>query len=103
MHWVSRPDRLPGKPTTPPNPNSLLSTVDWLPWSSSADHPMLTFLDPAPNASIAFGDFRVPGINLLNKISWHFASAGSMNAEAVIVDLDDKTDAQYILRSDEEL
>ena len=96
-----------GKPTTPANRKSLLSTVDWQPWSSSSDHPMLTFLDPAPNVSITFDDFRVPEINLLNNLFLHFASGssdtGSMNEEAVTADSDDKTDAQYILRSDEEL
>jgi acetylcholinesterase len=95
-----------GNPTTPHNPNSLLSTVDWQPWSSSADHPLLTFLDPVPNVSITFDNFRVPGMNLLNNIFLHFASGsldtGSMN-EAITVNSDDKTDAMYILRSDEEL
>ena len=92
-----------GNPTTPHNPNSLLSTVDWQPWSSSAEHPLLTFLDPAPSLSITFDDFRVPEINLLNKLFLQLASGsldtGSMN-EAVT---DDKADAEYILRSDEEL
>jgi hypothetical protein len=91
-----------GNPTTH-NPKSLLSTVDWQPWSSSADHPMLTFLDPVPNVSITFDDFRVPGMNLLNNIFLHFASGsldtGSMN-EAITVNSDD---AMYILRNDEEL
>jgi hypothetical protein len=95
-----------GKPTVPHNPNSLLSSVDWQPWSSSADHPLLTFLDPAPNVSITFDNFRVPEINLLNNIFWYLASGsldtGSMN-EAITVNSDDKTDAMYILRSDEEL
>ena len=95
-----------GNPTTPHNPNSLLSTVDWKPWSSSSDHPLLTFLDPAPDVSITFDNFRVPEINLLNNIFLHFASGsldtGSMN-EAVTVNPDDKTDKPYILRSDEEL
>jgi hypothetical protein len=80
--------------------------VDWQPWSSSADHPLLTFLDPVPNVSITFDNFRVPGMNLLNNIFLHFASGsldtGSMN-EAITVNSDDKTDAMYILRSDEEL
>ena len=96
-----------GKPTTPANRKSLLSTVDWQPWSSSSDHPMLTFLDPAPNVSITFDDFRVPEINLLNNLFLHFASGssdtGSVNEEAVAADSDDKTHDQYILRSDEEL
>ena len=80
--------------------------MDWQPWSSSADHPILTFLDHAPDVSITFDNFRVPEINLLNNISLHFASGsldtGSMN-EGVIDNLDDKTDKKYILRSDEEL
>ena len=90
----------------PHNPNSLLSNVDWQPWSSSADHPLLTFIDPAPDVSITFDNFRVPETNLLNNIILHLASgsldSASMN-EAVAVTLDDKTDARYILRSDEEL
>ena len=66
---------------------------------------MLTFLDPAPNVSITFDDFRVQEINLLNKISLHFVSGSldtvSMNEEleavTVTVSLDDETDMQYIL------
>ena len=92
-----------GNPGIPHNPNSLLSAVDWQPWSSSADHPILTFLDPAPDVSITFDNFRVLEINLLNNIFMHFAS-GSLdtgsNNEAVT---DDKIDKRYILRSDEEL
>jgi hypothetical protein len=81
--------------------------VDWQPWSSSADHPQLTFLDPAPDVGITFDDFRVPEMNLLNDIFLHFASGsldtGSKN-EAVTVNSDDKTETdQRILRSDEEL
>ena len=95
-----------GNPTIPHNPNSLLSTVDWQPWSSSADHPLLTFLDPAPDVSITFDNFRVPEINLLNKIFLQFASGsldtGSMN-EALRVNSDDRTDTRYILRGEEEL
>ena len=95
-----------GNPSMPHNPNSLLSAVDWQPWSSSADHPLLTFIDPAPDVSITFDNFRVPEINLLNNIFWHLVSGpldtGSMN-EAVTVNSDDKTDTRYILRSDEEL
>ena len=95
-----------GNPGMPHNPNSLLSAVDWQPWSSSDDHPLLTFIDPAPDVSITFDNFRVPEINLLNDIFWHLVSGpldtGSMN-EAVTVNSDDKTDTRYILRSDEEL
>jgi hypothetical protein len=87
----------------PHNPNSLLSAVDWQPWSSSTDHPLLTFIDPAPAVGITFDNFRVPEINMLNNLFLHFVSAsldiGSKN-EAVS---DDKTDTKYILRSDEEL
>ena len=93
-----------GKPTIPRNSDSLLSTVDWRPWSSSTDHPLLTFLDPAPNVSITFDDFRVPAINLLNNLFLHLASSGSLDTEEpVTVNSDDKTDTQYILRSDKEL
>ena len=96
-----------GNPTIPHNPNSLLSTVDWKPWSSSADHPMLTFLDPAPDVSITSDNIRVTEINLLINISLHFTSGsldntGSMN-EAETANSDDKADTEYILRSDEEL
>ena len=91
----------------PHNPISLLSNVDWQPWSSSADHPLLTFTDPAPDVSITSDNFRVTEINLLNNIYLHLASGsldtGSVNEAVVTVNLDDKTDPQYILRSDEEL
>ena len=92
----------------PHNPNSLLSAVDWQPWSSSADHPLLTFVDPAPDVSITFDNFRVPEINLLNDIFWHLVS-GSLDTvsmkKGVTVNSDDKAGAtrRYILRSDEEL
>jgi len=58
-----------GNPTTPHNPQSLLSTVDWQPWDSSADRPLLTFQDPATKINITFDNFRVDGMNLLNQIS----------------------------------
>ncbi|KAF8800976.1 carotenoid ester lipase precursor [Phlegmacium glaucopus] len=64
-----------GNPTTPHNPNSLLSAVDWQPWGSSADHPLLTFLDPAPNVTITFDNYRVPGMNLLNNITLQLISS----------------------------
>jgi hypothetical protein len=68
---------------------------------------MLTFVDPVPDVSITFDNFRVPEINLLNNIFLHFASGsldntGSMK-EAVTVNPDGKADTGYILRSDEEL
>ena len=58
-----------GDPTIPQNPQSLLCGVDWQPWNSSLEHPLLTFLDPAPNVSIAFDTYRVDAMNLLNNIS----------------------------------
>ena len=96
-----------GNPTTPQNPISLLSSVDWQPWSSSADHPMLTFIDPVPEVSITYDNFRVPEIKLLNNLFLRFASgsldtAGSMN-EAITVNSDHTADTGHILRSDEEL
>jgi acetylcholinesterase len=58
-----------GNPTTPHNLESLLSAVDWQPWNSCAEHPLLTFLDPAPNISITFDTYRVDAMNLLNNLS----------------------------------
>ena len=81
--------------------------MDWQPWSSSTtDHPLLTFLDPAPSVSITFDNFRIPEINLLNKLFLQFGSGsldtGSMN-EGITVNSDGQADKEYILRSDEEL
>ena len=105
-HWHSVNFANTGNPTVPHNPKSLLSTVDWQPWSSSADHPQLTFLDPVPDVRITFDNFRVSEINLLNNLFLHFAT-GSLDTvlmdEALTVNPDDKADAGYILRSDEEL
>ena len=64
-----------GNPTIPRNSKSLLSNVDWKPWDSSAQHPLLTFLDPAPNVSITSDTYRVDAINLLNNITFGLASA----------------------------
>ena len=64
-----------GNPTIPRNPKSLLSNVDWKPWDSSAQHPLLTFLNPAPNVSITFDTYRVDAMNLLNNITLGLASA----------------------------
>jgi acetylcholinesterase len=47
---------------------SLLSAVDWQPWNSCVEHPLLTFLNPAPNVSITFDTYRVDAMNLLNNI-----------------------------------
>ena len=58
-----------GNPTIPQNPKSVLSTLDWQPWNSSADHPLLTFLDLAPNVNITFDTYRVDAMKLLNSIS----------------------------------
>jgi acetylcholinesterase len=66
-----------GNPTIPHNSKSLLSNVDWQPWGSSAQHPLLTFLDPAPNVSITFDTYRVDAMNLLNNITLGLASAGA--------------------------
>jgi len=63
-----------GNPTIPFNPDSLLSSVDWKPWNSSSDHPLLTFLDPAPNISITYDTYRVDAMQLLNKISLEIGS-----------------------------
>jgi acetylcholinesterase len=66
-----------GNPAIPHNSKSLLSNVDWKPWGSSAQHPLLTFLDPAPNVSITFDTFRVDAMNLLNNITLGLASASA--------------------------
>jgi hypothetical protein len=74
---------------------------------SSTDHPLLTFLDPAPSVSITFDNFRVAEMKLLNGIFLQFVSGSldtsSMNDEDVMPHSDDKADVEYILRSDEEL
>ena len=64
-----------GNPTIPRNSKSLLSNVDWKPWDSSAQHPLLTFLDPSPNVNITSDTYRVDAINLLNNITFGLASA----------------------------
>jgi len=64
-----------GNPTTPYNPMSLLSYVDWEPWGSSDQHPLLTLMDPAPIASITFDTYRLDAMNLLNDIALGLASA----------------------------
>ena len=66
-----------GNPGTPHNSKSLLSNGDWQPWSSSAQHPLLTFLDPAPNVSITFDTYRAYAINLLNNITLGLDSASA--------------------------
>ncbi|KAF8814379.1 carotenoid ester lipase precursor [Phlegmacium glaucopus] len=59
-----------GNPNEPKNPISLLSQVDWQPWGSSNSHPpLLTFLDPSPNITITFDNFRVDPMDLLTKLS----------------------------------
>ena len=62
-----------GNPTIPQNTKSLLSGVDWQPWNSSSDHPLLTFLDPVPKVCITFDTYRVDAMNLLNNISLELA------------------------------
>jgi acetylcholinesterase len=66
-----------GNPAIPHNSKSLLSNVDWRPWGSSAQHPLLTFLSPAPNVSITFDTFRASAMNLLNNITLGLASASA--------------------------
>ncbi|KAH9476605.1 Lipase 4 [Psilocybe cubensis] len=67
-----------GNPSLPKNPISLLSAVDWKPWSSSPTNPpILTFLDPAPAISITSDTFREKAMNLLSQISLElYSSAG---------------------------
>ncbi|KAH9475727.1 Lipase 3 [Psilocybe cubensis] len=59
-----------GNPSLPKNPISLLSAVDWQPWSSSkTSPPLLTFLDPAPAIAITADTFRATQMDLLTKLS----------------------------------
>ncbi|KAF8808598.1 carotenoid ester lipase precursor [Phlegmacium glaucopus] len=59
-----------GNPNEPKSSISLLSQVDWKPWGSSKSHPpLLTFLDPAPNITITFDNFRVDAMDLLTRFS----------------------------------
>ncbi|EDR10695.1 uncharacterized protein LACBIDRAFT_315360 [Laccaria bicolor S238N-H82] len=51
------------------NPQSLLSSIDWPCWGSSAAAPLFTFLDPAPSINITFDNYRVPEMDLLTDIS----------------------------------
>lgn len=52
------------------NPQSLLSSIDWPCWgSSAAAPPLLTFLDPAPSTNITFDNYRVQEMDLLTDIS----------------------------------
>jgi len=66
-----------GNPSNPHNSMSLLSNVDWKPWDSSAQHPLLTFLDPSPNVSITFDTYRADAMNLLNNITVGLALASA--------------------------
>ena len=63
-----------GNPTIPYNSKSLLSSVDWKSWNSCSNHPLLTFLDPAPNVSITYDTYRVDVMKLLNVISLEIGS-----------------------------
>ncbi|KIJ95659.1 hypothetical protein K443DRAFT_682874 [Laccaria amethystina LaAM-08-1] len=57
------------------NPQSLLSSINWPCWgSSAAAPPLLTFLDPAPSINITFDNFRVQEIDLLTAISLKFCA-----------------------------
>ncbi|KDR73257.1 hypothetical protein GALMADRAFT_727490 [Galerina marginata CBS 339.88] len=58
-----------GNPNLPKNPISLLSKVDWPAWTNSANPPLLTFADPAPNVTITFDTFRADAMDLLTKLS----------------------------------
>ncbi|KDR73256.1 hypothetical protein GALMADRAFT_1341677 [Galerina marginata CBS 339.88] len=58
-----------GNPNLPKNPMSLLSKIDWPVWTNSANPPLLTFLDPAPNVTITFDTYRADAMNLLTKLS----------------------------------
>jgi acetylcholinesterase len=52
------------------NPKSLLSSVNWDLWGSSAvAPPLLTFFDPAPSVNVTFDDFRIDQINLLTEVT----------------------------------
>uniref|UniRef100_A0A8H7XXZ4 Carboxylic ester hydrolase n=1 Tax=Psilocybe cubensis TaxID=181762 RepID=A0A8H7XXZ4_PSICU len=65
-----------GNPSLPKNPISLLSAVDWKPWSSSpTSPPILTFLDPAPAISITSDTSREEAMNLLSRISLELDSS----------------------------
>lgn len=65
-----------GDPNIPKNPASLLSTIDWQPWGSSAvNPPLLTFLDPAPTVTITFDTYRADAMTLLTNISLAVASS----------------------------
>ncbi|KAF5315372.1 hypothetical protein D9619_007119 [Psilocybe cf. subviscida] len=65
-----------GDPNTK-NPASLLSKIDWQPWSSSATNPpLLTFIDPAPTVTITFDTYRADAMELLTKISLAMAENG---------------------------
>ena len=56
----------------PPNPISLLTSsgITWEKWNSSiSSPPLLTFADPAPEASIIADTYRKDAMDLLNKIA----------------------------------
>lgn len=58
-----------GNPNLPKNAISLLSAIEWPAWTASANPPLLTFIDPAPNVTITFDNYRLEAMNLLTSIS----------------------------------
>ncbi|KAF8896776.1 carotenoid ester lipase precursor [Gymnopilus junonius] len=58
-----------GDPNLPKNPLSLLSKIEWPAWTVSPNPPLLTFLDPSPNVTITFDNYRVEPMQLLTSIS----------------------------------
>lgn len=70
-------------PTLPKSNVSLLSGLDWQPWNSSAEHPLLTFVDPAPQVAISSDTFREGPMQLLSAIAADLAkkAAQTINEE----------------------
>ena len=63
----------------PENPISLLTSsgLTWDCYGSSVDSPpLLTFIDPAPEATITSDTYRKDGISLLNKIAAELQGSG---------------------------
>ncbi|PPQ78599.1 hypothetical protein CVT26_005317 [Gymnopilus dilepis] len=58
-----------GDPNLPGSPDSILSKIHWPAWTDSANPPLLTFLDPSPNVTITFDNYRVEPMELLTSIS----------------------------------
>ena len=63
----------------PENPISLLTSsgLTWDCYGSSVDSPpLLTFIDPAPEATTTSDTYRKDGIGLLNKIAAELQGSG---------------------------